>query len=90
MTRSWPSQPPAHVLPGRLIAGGNSSELVAAGEKTMRLLQDSKEEIDAPHQNRGATPAPSSRVGAHGPEGPSAWAGSNPALCFGRSPALPL
>lgn len=40
------------LLPGRLIAGGNSSELVAAGEKTMRLLQDSKEEIDARIRNR--------------------------------------
>ena len=40
------------LLPGRLIAEGNSSELVAAGEKTMRLLQDSKEEIDARIRNR--------------------------------------
>ncbi len=40
------------LLPGRLIAGGNSSELVAAGEKTMRLLQDSKEEIDARIKSR--------------------------------------
>ena len=40
------------LLPGRLIAAGNSSELVAAGEKTMRVLQDSKEEIDARIKNR--------------------------------------
>ncbi|MCF8074042.1 MAG: SEC-C domain-containing protein [Desulfarculaceae bacterium] len=40
------------LLPGRLIAGGNSSELVAAAEKTMRVLQDNKDEINARIKNR--------------------------------------
>jgi hypothetical protein len=40
------------LLPGRLIAAGDSQELVAAAEKTLRLLQDSKEEIDARIKNR--------------------------------------
>jgi len=40
------------LLPGRLVAGGNSTELVAAGEKTLRLLQDSKDEINARIRNR--------------------------------------
>jgi len=35
------------LLPGRLIAAGNGAELVAAAEKTMRLLQEAKEEINA-------------------------------------------
>jgi len=40
------------LLPGRLIAAGNSGELVAAAEKTLRVLQDNKDEIDARIKNR--------------------------------------
>ncbi|MCB2227105.1 MAG: SEC-C domain-containing protein [Desulfarculaceae bacterium] len=40
------------LLPGRLIAEGNSSELIAAAEKTMRVLQESRDEIDARIKNR--------------------------------------
>lgn len=40
------------LLPARLIAAGNGAELVAAGEKTMRLMQDSRDEIDARIKNR--------------------------------------
>ena len=40
------------LLPARLIAAGNGADLVAAGEKTMRLMQDSREEIDARIKNR--------------------------------------
>lgn len=35
------------LLPGRLIAQGDSQELVAAAEKTLRVLRENKDEIDA-------------------------------------------